>query len=78
MMESYVRNAPKRHELYQGNLGVRGYACREFGGKCADWYLREALVPNGSAVTVEGSARRRPAEEQKKPAVWQTVTVVGD
>ena len=66
MLESYVRSAPKRHELYQGNLEVRDYACREYGRECADWLVREALGPNGHAVAPESSIRAQTTEGRTK------------
>lgn len=42
-MESYVRQAPKRHELYLRNLEARRYVCREHGGTCAEWFIGQAL-----------------------------------
>lgn len=75
-MESYVRSAPKRHELYQGNLEVRDYACREYGRECADWLVREALEPNGHAAAPNGSIRARTTDGRIKelplPAVVST------
>ena len=51
MLESYVRDAPKRHELYQRNFEMRRYACREYGGICGEWLLGEALEGNGHALS---------------------------
>jgi hypothetical protein len=63
MLESYVRDAPKRHEMYRDNLGIRSYACHEYGGQCADWLIKEAAESNGHVVHLNGVQETRPDSE---------------
>lgn len=71
MLESYVRNAPKRHELYRGNVEARAYACHEYGEGCSEWLVREALRPNGHAVSRDSSVRELGDDVPTKPVKWQ-------
>ncbi|OGS42891.1 MAG: hypothetical protein A3K76_01085 [Euryarchaeota archaeon RBG_13_57_23] len=78
MLESYVRNAPKRHELYRGNVEARGYACHEYGERCAEWLVKEALSPNGHAVVPDSSIQERCDDGQRKTVQWLKMVPSGE
>ena len=78
MLESYVRNAPKRYELYRGNVEVRAYACHEYGEKCAEWLVKEALKPNGHSAAPVSSTHMRCEDGATKPVQWQKIVPAGE
>lgn len=78
MLESYVRNAPKRHELYHRNVEVKAYACREYGERCGEWLVKDALRSNGYALVPDGSTQQRCDDGQSKAVPWQKTVPVGE
>ena len=66
VLESYVRNAPKGHELYKRDIEARGYACREYGGKCSEWLVKEARMTINHVIVSNGTLGERSTDGQRR------------
>lgn len=76
-MESYVRNAPKGHELYKRDIEARGYACREYGGKCSEWLVREAHLTNNVIIS-NGTLGERSTDGQRRISLFGKAVTSGE
>lgn len=78
VLESYVRNAPKGHELYKRDIEARGYACREYGEKCAEWLVKEAHMTNNHMIISNGALGDRSTDGQRNTLLFGKAITSGE